>query len=80
MPFILGGDDVEGSRSSNDIPPHLEPREWRRRRDRNRYKLMPIQKKEELLKKRRENYRRSKAAHANVEVGHTELLGMVINF
>jgi hypothetical protein len=53
MPFILGGVDVGGSITSNDIPPTLDPREWRRQWDRNRYKLMHFQKKEELLKKRR---------------------------
>nr|XP_034598326.1 stress response protein nst1-like isoform X2 [Setaria viridis] len=70
-----GGIHVGGSVASNDIPPPLEPREWRRQRDRNRYKLMSIQKKEELLKKRRENYQRSKSAPANVEVGRNQLLG-----
>jgi hypothetical protein len=81
MPFISGGVDVGGSVTSNYNPPPLEPREWRRQRDRNRYKLMPIQKKEELLKKRRENYQQSKAAPVNIEVGHTKLLGsMIITF
>jgi hypothetical protein len=42
---------------------------------------MPIQKKEKLLKKRRENYQQSKAAPVNIEVGHTKLLGsMIITF
>jgi hypothetical protein len=53
--FYLGGVDVGGSVTSNDIPPPLEPRQRRRQRDRNRYMLMSVQKKEELLKKRRQN-------------------------
>jgi hypothetical protein len=64
--------------TSNDIPPPLEPRQRRRQRDRNRYKLMYVQKKEELLEKRRQNYQQSKAAPANVEVGHKQLQGSMI--
>jgi hypothetical protein len=67
--------------TSNDIPPPLEPRQRRRQWDRNCHKLMSVQKKEELLKKRRQNYHQSKAAPANTEVGHKQLQGsMIITF
>jgi hypothetical protein len=39
---------------------------------------MYVQKKEELLEKRRQNYQQSKAAPANVEVGHKQLQGSMI--
>jgi hypothetical protein len=45
--FISGGVDVGGSVTSNYHPPPLELREWIRQRNRNQYRLIPIQKKEE---------------------------------
>jgi Tfp pilus assembly protein PilP len=76
--FISGGVDVGGSVTSNYHPPPLELREWIRQRNRNQYRLIPIQKKEEY---RHENYQQSKATPVNIEVGHTKLLGsMIITF
>ncbi|CAL4885519.1 unnamed protein product [Urochloa decumbens] len=56
------------SMTSNDISPPTDPFERRRQRDRDRYAQMPTQQKEELLKKRRENYQLKKIAAIKVGV------------
>ncbi|CAN6175762.1 unnamed protein product [Urochloa humidicola] len=60
--------------ASNDIPSPTDPFERRRLRDRDRYAQMPIQRKEELLKKRRENYQQNKASAIKVGVERPQLL------
>lgn len=44
----------------------MDPREHRRKRDRDRYAQMSAQQKEELLKRRRESYQRKKTTMASV--------------
>ncbi|XP_062228232.1 uncharacterized protein LOC133926350 isoform X2 [Phragmites australis] len=56
--------NVGGSMTSDTQPPLVDARERKRQRDRDRYVL----KKDEILKKRREAYRRKKAEAAFVDV------------
>lgn len=58
-----------------DIRPPVDPREWKRQRDRDRYAKMPTQQKEQLLKKRRDNYKQNKSSSADIGVENHRLLG-----
>ncbi|CAL4933713.1 unnamed protein product [Urochloa decumbens] len=62
IPSEIMNVNVGGAMASNVIPSTTDPFERRRQRDRDRYAQMPTQQKEELLKKRRENYQRNKIA------------------
>ncbi|CAL4989369.1 unnamed protein product [Urochloa decumbens] len=68
--------NVSGFMTSSDQPLLTDPKERKRQRERNRYAQMSHQRKDELLKKRREAHQQKKVIANLIDVKHYGQMGL----